>query len=337
MKIEKYEHFGVEDFMEDKYFCQWALQAGEEENLFWSRFLEHYPAKQKEIEQAKDLVKSLHVHFKTEVDQVSQQSARASFQKIAGKLDREGYSVPLRKRLFRWSIAASVLFLLGLAGYYFFEQTSPAILTYSTGNGQRMSIMLPDSSEIQLNANSVLSYSPEDWSEKDLRSVDLEGEAFFKVTRKREGTKFIVHLGGVDVSVLGTEFNVRSRGENSEVVLAEGKIELSIDDQKIAMKPGDFISYSRSKKKVESKKVKPSDYTAWKDGIVVFNKNLSEVAKELEILYGVTFNIEKEGLKDRLIQLSTPADNLEQVLEILEIMYSKEINIELKEDQVRIY
>ena len=103
------------------------------------------------------------------------------------------------------------------------------------------------------------------------------------------------------------------------------------------MKPGDYISYSPKQKKIRSKKVKTSDYTSWKDGIIVFNKNLDEVAKELEILYGITFKIEKEALKDRMIQLSAPADSLEQVLEILEIMYAEDINIQLEEKQVRIY
>jgi ferric-dicitrate binding protein FerR (iron transport regulator) len=141
----------------------------------------------------------------------------------------------------------------------------------------------------------------------------------------------------VDVSVLGTQFNVWARGEKAEVVLEEGKIELAIANQKIAMRPGDFISYSKSKKKIESKKVTPSDYSAWKDGIVVLNDNLSEITKELETIYGVEFTIKNEKLKNRQIQLSAPADSLDQLLEILEVMYSEEINIQKKDGQVILY
>lgn len=336
MNIKKYEHFGVEDFTEDEYFCRWALQKEEQLDLFWKRFIQQYPHKQEKIIQAEELVQSFYGYFKTKVETVSQQKAKDSFQKIARKIEENGQIVTFRQKLFRWSAAASVLLILSVAAYYFLMPT-PNLLTYSTGNGQRMNILLPDSSQIQLNANSVLSYDPENWTEKGLREVALKGEAFFKVTKKKVGTKFIVHSGPMNVSVLGTAFNVRSRGEASEVVLAEGKIELSIADQKIAMQPGDFISYSETQQKIESKKVKTADYTAWKDGIIVFNKNLSEVVKDLEILYGISFKIEKENLNSRLIQLSAPADSLEQVLEILEIMYSEDINIELEEGQIRIY
>lgn len=335
MKIKKYEHFEVEDFMEDEYFRQWVFHPDDQSNTFWHHFIERYPARASLVTLARDLLQGLSTQIATEIEAVPAQRAKQSFQRISQKLN-EGRLISLRAKLVKWSVAASILFLFGWLGFYFFNPASD-VLTYTTGNGQRLNIMLPDSSEIQLNANSQLSYSPENWKEKALREVDLKGEAFFNVTKKAAGTKFIVHSGGVDVSVLGTEFNVRSRGENSEVVLAEGKIELRIDNQKIAMEPGDYISYSQTQKKVESKKVKPADYTAWKDGIVVFNKSLSEAAKDLEILYGVKFNIEKESLKNRLIQLSAPADSLEQVLEILEIMYSEEINIQLEKGQVRIY
>lgn len=337
MKTEKYQEFELEDFLEDEYFRRWILQPDAEAEQFWEAFIEQYPEKKDLLLQARDLVQSIHGHFDDAVGKISREQAVKSFQNISGKLDRPGRVVPLRKKWFAGAVAASLVLCLSLAGLFFFGEADPAVLTYSTGNGQRLNILLPDSTQIELNANSVLSYSPENWANKKLREVDLVGEAYFHVARKPDGTRFIVHSGAVDVTVLGTSFNVRARGEDSEVVLEEGKIELSIADQKIAMAPGDFIAYSESQKKVESKKVNPSDYTSWKDGIVVFNKNLSEVAKELEILYGVTFSIENEAVKDRLIQLSAPSDSLEKVLEILEIMYSDDISIKLEEGLVRIY
>lgn len=88
---------------------------------------------------------------------------------------------------------------------------------------------------------------------------------------------------------------------------------------------------------ISYQKVKPSDYSAWKDGMVVFNKKLSEVVKDLEILYGVRFTIEKEDLKNRFIQLSAPSDSIEQVLNTLELMYSEEISIETNGQQIRIF
>ena len=90
-------------------------------------------------------------------------------------------------------------------------------------------------------------------------------------------------------------------------------------------------------KKLESKKVTPSNYSAWKEGMAVFNDALSEVTKELEILYGIDFVIQKEELKTRQIQLAVPADNLNQLLETLELMYSEEISIRKEKEQIIIF
>ena len=336
MNIDKYEKFEVEDFMEDEYFCYWVLQPESESKLFWQKFIEKYPEKQATINQAKRLINYINGQFKSEIENIPKSKAEKSFRSLSENLNTKEQVVPIRKKVFRWLAAASILLFLGLCSLFFLKGDQP-LITYSTGNGQRLNIILPDSTRIQLNANSVLSYAPEKWAENEQREVNLEGEAYFDVNKSREGTHFVVHAGEIDVSVLGTSFNVRTRGETAEVVLAEGKIELSVENQKIAMLPGDLISYSRINKDLVSRKVKPSDYSAWKDGIAIFNNSLKEVTKELEILYGVEFIIKNEELKNRQIQLAVPADSLEQLLEILELMYSNEINIKKEEKQIIIF
>ena len=140
---------------------------------------------------------------------------------------------------------------------------------YSTGNGKRINLFLPDSSEVILNANSEISYDPILWSEGK-RIIRLQGEAYFRVT-KIEGKKFDVLADDLRIKVLGTEFNVNVRDDKSEVVLEEGMVALDIGDQKFDMKPGDLISYTPIHKKVEAKKVKTFLHTAWKDGMMVYN------------------------------------------------------------------
>lgn len=338
MNVYKYAHFGVEDFVEDDLFRFWVLDEDEKTEIFWNQFLERFPERESILMRAKELVQSLHAHFDEAINEVPDEQAIASFQKIEDELTEHPQGVNKWGQRIGWSVAASIVFVVAIGGLYISGKwPADKTITYSTGNGQRMHLLLPDSSHVKLNANSVLSFLPNNWKEKGAKEVYLEGEGFFKIAPKQSDEKFIVHSGGMEIAVLGTEFNVRSRGEKAEIVLEEGRIELSIEEQRITMNPGDYISYSESQKKIKSKKVKPSDYTAWKDGIVIFNKALSEVAADLEILYGVEFNIERENLKDRLIQLSVPADSLEQVLEILEIMYSEDINIQLEGEKVIIY
>ena len=54
---------------------------------------------------------------------------------------------------------------------------------------------------------------------------------------------------------------------------------------------------------------------------------LFEVVKELEVLYGVTFKVKDQKLLKRPVQISAPADDLEQVLDILMLIFKDKIEI----------
>lgn len=337
MNLNYYQHFTTESFIDDEFFRKWVLQPNSETISFWEEFRAHYPEKETALETARQLLITLNQHYSTEIEKVSKVQAQFSFQKVSQKIQPTAKVVKMTRRTWMaWLSAACVTLLVGVATFLHF-QTKDTQLTFTTGNGQRLPVDLPDGSKVQLNANSTLSYYPKNWWDKKARHVWLEGEAFFKVEKKAFGTKFIVHAGEMQVAVLGTQFNVRSRGEDAVVVLEEGKVELAIEEQKITMQPGDLVSYSTTKRKVATKKVKPSDYVAWKDGITIFNDRLSEVVKELEILYGVPFTIKNKELEDRIIQLSVPTNSLEQVLETLELLYPEEISTEQKDGKVIIF
>ncbi len=96
------------------------------------------------------------------------------------------------------------------------------------GKGQRLSIILPDSSTVILNSGSEVKYSS-DFGKQ--RAIWLEGEAFFKVTKNTK-SPFIVHTNDFDVKVLGTEFNINSTTINQTVSLATGKVNIMLNESK---------------------------------------------------------------------------------------------------------
>ena len=71
--------------------------------------------------------------------------------------------------------------------------------------GQRVHLTLPDGSEAWLSSLSTLKW-PSVFS-SDARTVELDGEGFFTVT-KDASRPFTVQTQKYDVRVLGTEFNV---------------------------------------------------------------------------------------------------------------------------------
>ena len=79
--------------------------------------------------------------------------------------------------------------------------------------GAEYHLVLSDGTRVWMNARSRLVYPV---AFGDTREVELEGEAYFEVTRD-ENRPFIVHAGQVAVKVLGTEFNVSNYPENEDV------------------------------------------------------------------------------------------------------------------------
>lgn len=73
----------------------------------------------------------------------------------------------------------------------------------------------------------------------DTREVELEGEAYFEVTRD-ENRPFIVHAGQVAVKVLGTEFNVNTcRKQKVQTVLVKGSVQVENGGKReVVLRPG---------------------------------------------------------------------------------------------------
>ena len=327
IKINQYSHYSAEDFAEDPGFRKWITEPDEDSERFWNRYLQTYPDKTKEIDDARTIIGGIRAYYDSGMEKISPDEALASFHNLKQKFTSQR---PIHRNWKSWLAAAGILLGISVASLIWVPKNNQEVV-YSTGHGKRMELILPDSSVVQLNANSRLSYSPVRWKKQQIREAVLEGEAYFSVRRKDEEVKFVVKASDMHISVLGTEFNVRTRNERSEVVLAEGKVALSVADQQFEMIPGDFIAYSKNNHEVESKKVNTQDYISWKDGIIIFNQSLIEVCGELEALFGVQFVID-ESLQNRRIQLSVPTDDLDQALEIISLVYGNEIMV-IKEAQ----
>ena len=77
----------------------------------------------------------------------------------------------------------------------------------STPRGMDFKVILPDGSEVWLNAESTIEF-PTAFHD-GLRQVRLQGEAYFKVAHD-ERSPFIVTSEQMNVRVLGTSFNFRT-------------------------------------------------------------------------------------------------------------------------------
>lgn len=92
--------------------------------------------------------------------------------------------------------------------------------------GGEYRLVLADGSVVYMNSASRLKY-PVRFTGGE-RLVELEGEAYFEVT-KNEAHPFVVRTKRLDVTVLGTGFNVMAyrKDARTEVTLVNGKVDVT--------------------------------------------------------------------------------------------------------------
>jgi ferric-dicitrate binding protein FerR (iron transport regulator) len=219
-------------------------------------------------------------------------------------------------------IAAAIMIPL-LAGTGFLllrDRTStegirPATSIYAPA-GSRVSFVLPDGTEGMLNSGSTIAYSMP-FSKK--RSVVLTGEAWFEVAPDPKHP-FTIDAGDLDLSVLGTTFNVSAYPEEdyTEIVLESGKVLVSCGNYKdgMVMSPSERLVYENGK--VTRSTADPSKYSSWTTGKLVFRGDgMSEVARRIERWYNVKVELMDEDLEKYSFRATFEDDSLEEVLKFL--------------------
>ncbi|MCM4151750.1 FecR family protein [Arenibacter sp. N53] len=136
---------------------------------------------------------------------------------------------PFKKYL---SVAAAIA-LIFTATFLYYGTLNEEV---STQYAERAEIVLPDASEVQLNADSQISYSKKNWDNK--RNIALNGEAFFKVAK---GKRFTVTTDNGTVTVLGTQFNVENRKGYFEVACYEGLVSVVYNKKEVKLPAGNSL------------------------------------------------------------------------------------------------
>lgn len=225
-----------------------------------------------------------------------------------------------RSLFYRISAAAAVVLLL-VASVWMLNGNGQEWMVYSTGYQETMTVKLPDGSTVELNANSELKWKS-DFGQADQRTVEFRGEGFFNVTHLN-GKKFIVHTGSIDVNVLGTEFNVETRRDYTNVFLKEGKVVLRSEElQPVEMDPGDLVRYDTDSKTISKVSDRSSDEVlSWKDGVFTFlDLTGIQILNKMEDIYGQEFIIEvPDRLSDVIVVQGLPYTDWDFTKEALEL------------------
>lgn len=253
------------------------------------------------------------------IDSLSSQELETLKVKIFASTRRRIQEIEKTKRSRRirpwvFSVAASVSLAIIASVVVFWYASRPREIR--TGFGERLAVTLPDQSTVTLNGNSVLRFNKV-WNDHDRREVWIDGEGFFAVKHTKSNQKFIVHASSqLNVEVLGTKFNVKSRDLKSEVMLTEGKVKLDVQNAPVAsvfLKPGELATMSD--KKLSKRAVKDRQYTSWLNYTLLFDRTtLREAAILLKDTYGLHVTFKDEGLEDRELSGEISSANVDDIL-----------------------
>jgi ferric-dicitrate binding protein FerR (iron transport regulator) len=248
----------------------------------------------------------------------------------------------------KWLLSATVLMII-VAGFFIFKSAdvpqnrdlvnAAPISQVITESGSRTHIQLPDGSSVWLNASSDLTYDKE--FGKNLREVNLIGEAFFDVV-KDPAHPFIIHTKVIDVKVLGTQFNVKAYPNDAytETSLIRGNVEVTVKNrpnEKHYLKPNEKVSVANNidEKLEKIKKAKPLILTesltyyrvdstiietSWVDNKLVFQENetFRDVALKMERWFGgITISFADDEVANYRIYGSFTNETITQALDAL--------------------
>ena len=220
-------------------------------------------------------------------------------------------------------IAAILILFWGGTKLYETTSVKENVIAYQTlyvPAGQRAELILPDSTHVWLNARSKLVY-PISFG-KDIRQVELNGEAYFDVIHN-EKQPFVVKTPQMDIQVLGTEFNVTAYSSSSdfEVALLRGCIELSSPrlSSNYRMKEKEHIRLQNNK--LISKDISDYDYFRWKEGLICFNnESVATIIEKLKLYYDIDIEVyNQKFINSRYTGKFRTKDGIEQVLRVLQI------------------
>lgn len=233
-----------------------------------------------------------------------------------------------------YKVAAAVLVVAMGLGWAYQQQgpasslnVQPVLASITTGAAEQKEVQLPDGSTILLNEKSTITY---DRAFKK-RLINLEGEAFFEVT-KRAGQPFEILAADTRTTVLGTSFNIRAyTNQPTEIAVVTGKVAFEAVDaskkEHILLQPNEMASYQgeqgMTKKTWEDKNV-----LAWKTKQLEFdNQMLSVVLPILERHYKVKIE-GSAGLLNCHYTGNFSQVKLEEVLKTIAFTFPTAVNIE---------
>jgi len=230
-----------------------------------------------------------------------------------------------QKGIIRWpalsAVAASLLLLITVGIIKFrpgtiTSNTPQRSLTARTKNDHQI-IKFPDGSTVVLNKNSYVTY-PENFKGK-LRQVTLVGEGYFDIKHNKD-KPFVVQVGILSVTVLGTAFNINSTHQNIAVTVTRGKVSVSNEQKTLGtILPNQQIIYNQATRHTKRLSFNAINAIKWQVNDMYFDDvSLQQAAEMLTERFDKPVIIANEQLKAcKMTGAFTHGESLQEILKVI--------------------
>lgn len=185
--------------------------------------------------------------------------------------------------------------------------------TITTPRGGQYEIVLPDGSQVTLNAESSLRFAV-DMHHQTKRIVELKGEGYFDVAKDTK-RPFVVKSEQQEIQVLGTVFNVNTyHASRNLTTLLEGSV---LINQKQRLRPGQQAHVEGNH--VSVKNVDVNDFVDWKNNAFIFrNERLESIMERVGRWYNVDYTF--ENMDTRNITFNGEISRYAKVEDVLNLL-----------------
>lgn len=213
-----------------------------------------------------------------------------------------------------FQVAASVLLVCGLSfmALHFGLTEDKQLTTW----GAVEHVDLPDGSHVSLNKASDLRYHKA-WLGRERQVTLAKGEAFFQV-KHDEAHPFVIQSGKQTITVLGTSFNVRKGENQTEVIVASGKVCVQYGKEKVFLTANQHVTIADTTTKVVQPDTVPDQlYRYYIHQEFIFeNTPLPRVFEVLGRAYGQQFVLNPMH-KKLLYTARFEQQNLKEIVEVI--------------------
>ncbi|MRG45079.1 DUF4974 domain-containing protein [Chitinophaga sp. SYP-B3965] len=241
----------------------------------------------------------------------------------------------------RWKqviAAAAVITGITVAGWLLIkEPISENNTVFKSKEHAIRRLLLPDSTEVVLNANSSIQYSAA-YNKRD-RRVTLTGEGYFKV-HKDNLHPFIVITEGLETQALGTAFNIEAHKQENQIQisLTEGKVAVTLADgqfPKNILHPGQLLRYNKLTKQSTTTSF-TTDVTAWTSGGLSFNGiPLKDALDRLSADFQLQLRYSPEQLAGKTVTASFSKTSWQNALS--NILFAHDLTYTMKDSLIIIH